>query len=45
MWKRRQAEIEYEWDVEDFEEEETVRPEYEASVTRRRLNPINKVSQ
>ncbi|XP_061192079.1 anoctamin-4-like isoform X3 [Saccostrea echinata] len=41
FWKRKQAEIEYEWDVADFEEgEETVRPEYEASVTRRRTNPV-----
>nr|XP_034333521.1 anoctamin-4-like isoform X13 [Crassostrea gigas] len=41
FWKRRQAEIEYEWDVADFEEgEETVRPEYEASVSRRRTNPV-----
>lgn len=41
FWKRKQAEIEYEWDVADFEEgEETVRPEYEASVSRRRTNPV-----
>lgn len=41
FWKRRQAEIEYEWDVANFEEgEETVRPEYEASVSRRRTNPV-----
>lgn len=45
MWKRRQAEIEYDWDVEDFEEEETVRPEYEASVRKRRVNPINKMEE
>ncbi|XP_046544357.1 anoctamin-4-like isoform X4 [Haliotis rubra] len=41
MWKRRQAEIEYDWDVADFEEEETLRPEFEASVTRMKKNPIN----
>lgn len=41
MWKRRTAEIEYDWDVADFEEEETVRPEFEASVKKRRTNPIN----
>ncbi|XP_035826885.1 anoctamin-4 [Aplysia californica] len=43
MWKRREAEIKYDWDVEDFEEEETIRPEFEASVRRRKLNPINKL--
>ncbi|XP_046368933.2 anoctamin-4-like isoform X7 [Haliotis rufescens] len=43
MWKRRQAEIEYDWDVADFEEEETLRPEFEASVTRTKKNPINHV--
>nr|XP_022287592.1 anoctamin-4-like isoform X1 [Crassostrea virginica] len=41
FWKRKQAEIEYEWDVADFEDgEETVRPEYEAGVKRRRTNPV-----
>ncbi|XP_071112364.1 anoctamin-4-like isoform X8 [Haliotis cracherodii] len=43
MWKRRQAEIEYDWDVADFEEEETLRPEFEASVTKTKKNPINHV--
>ncbi|CAG5126762.1 unnamed protein product, partial [Candidula unifasciata] len=42
MWKRREAEIKYDWDVEDFEEEETIRPEYEASVRSRRINPVSK---
>ncbi|KAK7107832.1 hypothetical protein V1264_015682 [Littorina saxatilis] len=42
MWKRRTAEIEYDWDVADFEEEETVRPEFEALVQKRRMNPITK---
>ncbi|XP_059176973.1 anoctamin-4-like isoform X2 [Physella acuta] len=40
LWKRRAAEIEYDWDVADFEEEETIRPEYEASVRRRKPNPV-----
>ncbi|CAL1532669.1 unnamed protein product [Lymnaea stagnalis] len=44
MWKRRAAEIEYDWDVADFEEEETIRPEYEASVRRRKVNPVTKVN-
>nr|XP_022287595.1 anoctamin-4-like isoform X1 [Crassostrea virginica] len=43
FWKRKQAEIDYEWDVADFEEgEETVRPEYEATVNRRRTNPVTR---
>ncbi|KAK4829403.1 hypothetical protein QYF61_003884 [Mycteria americana] len=34
FWKRRQAELEYEWDtVEYLEQEEQVRPEYEARCT------------
>ncbi|XP_056015162.1 anoctamin-4-like isoform X6 [Ostrea edulis] len=46
FWKRKQAEIEYEWDVADFEDgEETVRPEYEASVGRRRTNPVTNVEE
>ncbi|BFZ09443.1 hypothetical protein BsWGS_12480 [Bradybaena similaris] len=45
MWKRREAEIKYDWDVEDFEEEETIRPEYEASVRRRRVNPVSKIEE
>ncbi|XP_041351905.1 anoctamin-4-like isoform X2 [Gigantopelta aegis] len=45
MWKRKQAEIQYDWDVSDFEEEEVVRPEYEASVTRTKVNPVNQVPE
>ncbi|GFR60932.1 anoctamin, partial [Elysia marginata] len=42
MWKRKEAEIEYDWDVADYEEEETIRPEFEAAVRKRKINPINK---
>lgn len=43
IWKRKQNEIEYDWDVADFEqEEETVRPEFEQKVQNKRENPINK---
>ncbi|KAH9525321.1 Anoctamin-4 [Bulinus truncatus] len=45
MWKRKAAEIEYDWDVADFEQEETIRPEYEASVRRRRINPVTKAEE
>lgn len=46
FWKRHQKEIEYDWDVSNFEdEEETIRPEFEATVTRKRINPINKAEE
>uniref|UniRef100_A0A667ZK72 Anoctamin n=1 Tax=Myripristis murdjan TaxID=586833 RepID=A0A667ZK72_9TELE len=43
FWKRRQARLEYEWDLVDFEEEQQqlqLRPEYETKCTNRRLNRI-----
>ncbi|XP_077067555.1 anoctamin-5 isoform X4 [Siphateles boraxobius] len=43
FWKRRQARLEYEWDLVDFEEEQQqlqLRPEYEIKCTSRRLNNI-----
>uniref|UniRef100_A0A8C9W9U1 Anoctamin n=1 Tax=Scleropages formosus TaxID=113540 RepID=A0A8C9W9U1_SCLFO len=43
FWKRRQARLEYEWDLVDFEEEQQqlqLRPEYETKCTGRRLNRI-----
>ncbi|XP_078113279.1 anoctamin-5 isoform X3 [Sander vitreus] len=43
FWKRRQARLEYEWDLVDFEEEQQklqLRPEYEAMCTNRKLNRI-----
>uniref|UniRef100_A0A8C1EQG5 Anoctamin n=1 Tax=Cyprinus carpio carpio TaxID=630221 RepID=A0A8C1EQG5_CYPCA len=43
FWKRRQARLEYEWDLVDFEEEQQqlqIRPEYELKCTGRRLNRI-----
>ncbi|MBN3315655.1 ANO5 protein, partial [Atractosteus spatula] len=46
FWKRRQARLEYEWDLVDFEEEHQqlqLRPEYETKCTRRKLNPITQV--
>ncbi|KAL5010642.1 hypothetical protein ScPMuIL_012947 [Solemya velum] len=46
IWKRKQHEVEYDWDVAEFEQdEETVRPEFEAAVQRKRLNPINKAME
>uniref|UniRef100_A0AAY4BV99 Anoctamin n=1 Tax=Denticeps clupeoides TaxID=299321 RepID=A0AAY4BV99_9TELE len=43
FWKRRQARLEYEWDLVDFEEEQQqlqIRPEFELKCTNRRLNRI-----
>uniref|UniRef100_A0A672JJT4 Anoctamin n=1 Tax=Salarias fasciatus TaxID=181472 RepID=A0A672JJT4_SALFA len=46
FWKRRQARLEYEWDLVDFEEEQQqlqIRPEFENRCTNRRLNRITQV--
>uniref|UniRef100_H2U329 Anoctamin n=1 Tax=Takifugu rubripes TaxID=31033 RepID=H2U329_TAKRU len=43
FWKRRQARLEYEWDLVDFEEEQQqlqLRPEYETKCSKRKLNRI-----
>ncbi|XP_034540974.1 anoctamin-5 [Notolabrus celidotus] len=43
LWKRRQARLEYEWDLVDFEEEQQklqLRPEYETKCTNSKLNRI-----
>uniref|UniRef100_A0A8C9WDW9 Anoctamin n=1 Tax=Scleropages formosus TaxID=113540 RepID=A0A8C9WDW9_SCLFO len=43
FWKRRQAQLGYEWDLVDFEEEQQLlqlRPEYEMKCKHRRRNPI-----
>uniref|UniRef100_A0A671LJA1 Anoctamin n=1 Tax=Sinocyclocheilus anshuiensis TaxID=1608454 RepID=A0A671LJA1_9TELE len=43
FWKRRQARLEYEWDLVDMEEEQQqlqLRPEYETKCTHRRLNRV-----
>ncbi|XP_051886779.1 anoctamin-6 isoform X2 [Pristis pectinata] len=40
FWKRRQAELEYEWDTVELEQEEPRRPEYEAKCTIPKKNPV-----
>uniref|UniRef100_A0A8C1Z8B4 Anoctamin n=1 Tax=Cyprinus carpio TaxID=7962 RepID=A0A8C1Z8B4_CYPCA len=43
FWKRRQARLEYEWDLVDMEEEQQqlqLRPEYEIKCTHRRRNRV-----
>lgn len=46
FWKRRQARLEYQWDLVDFEEEQQqlqIRPEFEIKCTKRRINKITQV--
>ncbi|KAM9494554.1 anoctamin-5b isoform 1-T1 [Clarias gariepinus] len=48
FWKRRQARLEYEWDLVDFEEEQQqlqIRPEFELKCTNRRLNRITQETE
>ncbi|KAM4721552.1 anoctamin-5 [Rhinophrynus dorsalis] len=48
FWKRRQARLEYEWDLVDFEEEQQqlqLRPEYEAKCTHRKKNPVTQETE
>ncbi|XP_049746672.1 anoctamin-5 isoform X1 [Elephas maximus indicus] len=45
FWKQRQAKLEYEWDMVDFEEEQQqlqLRPEFEAMCKHRKLNAVTK---
>ncbi|KAB1272542.1 Anoctamin-5 [Camelus dromedarius] len=45
FWKQRQARLEYEWDLVDFEEEQQqlqLRPEFEAMCTHRKMNTVTK---
>ncbi|CAL8242190.1 unnamed protein product [Merluccius merluccius] len=46
FWKRYQAELEYEWDTVEFlEQEEQLRPEYEAKCVHERINPITRTKE
>ncbi|XP_059834473.1 anoctamin-6 isoform X1 [Hypanus sabinus] len=40
LWKRREAELEYEWDTVELEQEEPRRAEYEAKCTILKKNPV-----
>ena len=44
FWKRKQAEIQYDWDVAQYDMEEHIRPEFEAKCTQKKLNPVTQVS-
>ena len=43
FWKRRQAVIQYDWDIGRYDKEERLRPDFEVRVKRRRINQITKV--
>ncbi|XP_031756252.1 anoctamin-5 isoform X3 [Xenopus tropicalis] len=48
FWKRRQARLEYEWDLVDFEEEQQqlqLRPEYESKCTEKKKNPVTQENE
>jgi hypothetical protein len=40
LWKRQQAVIVWEWDLQNVEEDEEPRPEFETSVKTFRMNPV-----
>lgn len=42
MWKRRQAVLAWEWDLQNGENDEEPRPEFEASVKTFRINPVTR---
>ena len=42
LWKRRQSVLQWQWDLENYEDEEEVRPEFQESVKTTRINPVTK---
>lgn len=42
MWKRKQSIIIWEWDLQNIEDDEENRPEFEASAKNFRTNPVTK---
>lgn len=42
MWKRKQAIIVWEWDLQNIEEDEENRPEFETTEKHFRTNPVTK---
>lgn len=42
LWKRRQAVIVWEWDLQNADYDEEPRPEFETSVKTFRINPVTK---
>ena len=42
LWKRRQAILAWEWDLQNSDGDEEPRPEFEASVKTYRINPVTR---
>lgn len=42
MWKRKQSVLVWEWDLQNIENEEDMRPEFETSVKTFRTNPVTR---
>lgn len=42
MWKRKQAIIVWEWDLQNIDEDEENRPEFDTTATNFRTNPVTK---
>lgn len=42
MWKRKQSVLIWEWDLQNIENEEDTRPEFETSVKTFRTNPVTR---
>ena len=42
LWKRRQAVIVWEWDLQNVESDEEPRPEFETTVKTFRINPVTR---
>lgn len=42
MWKRQQSIIVWEWDLQNIEDDEEPRPEFETSVKTFRINPVTR---
>ena len=45
FWKRRQAVIQWEWDLTNYEDEEQTRPEFEANVKSTRINLVTRKAE
>ncbi|XP_014671178.1 PREDICTED: anoctamin-4-like [Priapulus caudatus] len=45
FWQRRQHVLAWDWDVQNFDDEETVRPQYEKQATEKKLNPVTQQEQ
>ncbi|MCL4142507.1 UNVERIFIED_CONTAM: hypothetical protein GTU68_062604 [Idotea baltica] len=42
LWKRKQVVIQWQWDMENYEDEEELRPQYEEEVKHMKINPVTK---